>query len=262
VALASQAPGGLSLSGGEGPRMTPSPGPLAIPALMAAQNLWFYGVFASYRDARLLRGDDGARYPVSHEGLGTLVSAPVRPRVLARPWFWAGLPLAVGAAVGFSALVSPSDVGRGVRSLGDGRGVWFLGNHYRTGPGVALGETYYAGLFLPVGVGEEALFRGTLQPALCDSLGLWPGWALTSVIFGGAHLLNFLDQPDGLGTAAKVLPFLTAVGGYLGLTAMKTGYTLETSVALHFWYDFLIGTVSFVADPDHQPFAVKIAVPF
>jgi membrane protease YdiL (CAAX protease family) len=262
LALASQGQGGLRLGSDEGPRMTPTLAPLALPALMAAQNLWFYGVFASYRDARLLRGDDDYHYPVSHETLGTLVSAPVRPRVLRRPWFWAGLPVALGAAIGFSALVSAGDVGQGVRSLGDGRGVWFLGRHYRTGPGVALGETYYAGLFLPVGVGEEALFRGVLQPALCESLGLWPGWALTSVIFGGVHLFNFVDQPDGLGTAAKALPFLTAVGAYFGLTAIETGYTLETSVALHFWYDFLIGTVAFAADPDHQPFAVKIAVPF
>jgi len=262
IALANQGGGLQGLAGGEGPRMTPSAAPLALPALIAAQNLWFYGVFAGYRDARLARGDQGARYPVSRESLTDLVTAPVRPRVLRRPWFWAGLPVAVGAAIGFSALVSPSDVGRGVRSLGDGRGVWFLGRHYGTAPGVMLGETYYAGLFLPVGVGEEALFRGVVQPALCDSLGLWPGLALSSVIFGGVHLFNFADQPDGWSTAAKVLPFLTAVGGYLGLTAIETGYNLETSVALHFWYDFLIGTISFVADPDHQPFALKLGMPF
>jgi len=253
----------LSLWGdGEGPRMTPTTAPLALPLLSAAQNLWFYGVFASYRDARLARGDSGYRYPVSHEGLIDLVTAPVRPSVLKRPWFWAGLPVALGAAIGFSALVSPQDVGKDVRSLGDGRGVWFLGRHYPTAPGVILGETYYAGLFWPVGVGEEALFRGTLQPALCDWLGLWPGWALTSVIFGGVHLFNFVGQPDGLSTAAKALPFLTAVGSYFGLTAIKTGYTLETSVALHVWYDFLIGTAAFVADPDHQPFALRFGMPF
>jgi membrane protease YdiL (CAAX protease family) len=253
----------LGLGGdGEGPRTTPTTAPLALPALMAAQNLWFYGVFASYRDARLARGDAGYRYPISHEGLTDLISAPVRPSVLKRPWFWAGLPVALGAAIGFSALVSPHDVGSGVRSLDDGRGVWFLGRHYSNGPGVTLGETYYAGLFLPVAVGEESLFRGALQPALCDSLGLWPGWAVTSVIFGGVHLFNFVDQPGGLGTAARALPFLTAVGSYLGLTAIHTGYTLETGVALHFWYDFLIGTVAFIGDPDHQPFALRFGMPF
>jgi membrane protease YdiL (CAAX protease family) len=260
---------GLALAAGEeirldgpGPRMTPTTTPLAIPALAAAQNLWLYGVFASYRDARLLRGDAGYRYPVSPEGLTELVTAPVRPSVLRRPWFWAGLPLMLGAAVSFTLLIAPDDLGEDVRSLTDGGGVWFLGRHYRTGPGVLLGEAYYAGLFLPVGVGEEALFRGALQPALTEWLGLWPGWAVTSVIFGGVHLFNFVGEPGGLATAAAAVPFLTLVGSYMGLTAIQTGFRLETSVALHFWYDFLISTISFVADPDHQPFALRLGMPF
>jgi membrane protease YdiL (CAAX protease family) len=262
--------GGVALASGEtlrldsdqGPRMTPTSAPLAIPALMAAQNLWFYGVFASYRDARLARGDVGYSYPISDEGLTTLVTAPVRPSVLRRPWFWAGLPLALGAAYGFSALVAPNDLGRQTRSLGDGSGVWFLGRHYGTAAGVGLGEAYYAGLFLPVGVGEESLFRGALQPALCDTFGLWPGWVATSVIFGGVHFFNFVDEPGGLTTAAKAVPFITVIGGYLGLTAIETGYRLETSVALHTWYDFMLGTVSFIVDPDHQPFSIQIGFPF
>jgi membrane protease YdiL (CAAX protease family) len=262
IALAANDANGLRLDSDFGPRMTPTTAPLAIPALLAAQNLWFYGVFASYRDARLARGDEGYRYPISDEGLTRLVSAPVRPSVLRRPWFWAGLPLAVGAAIGFTALVSPREVGRGARSLGDGGGVWFLGRHHGTAAGLALGETYYASLFLPVGVGEESLFRGALQPALCESFGLWPGWAATSLLFGGIHVFNFLDQPGGLATAAKGVPFLTLVGSYFGLVAIRTGYRLETSVALHTWYDFLLGTIAFVADPDHQPFSIKIALPF
>jgi membrane protease YdiL (CAAX protease family) len=149
-----------------------------------------------------------------------------------------------------------------VRSLGDGGGVWFLGRHYGARSGFALGETYHAGLFLPVGVGEEALFRGTIQAALTESVGLWPGWLLASAIFGGVHFFNFVDQDQGLATAATAVPFLTAVGSYLGVVAIKTGFQIETSVALHFWYDFLLSTVSFVADPDHQPFAMRVSLPF
>jgi membrane protease YdiL (CAAX protease family) len=257
------AAGGSTLSQDQAPRMTPTTTPLAVPALIAAQNVWFYGVFASYRDARLARGDLGYRYPISHEGLADLLSAPVRPRVLARPWFWAGLPVAVAAAVGFSALVSPRDLGRGVRSLSDGQGVWFLGRHHGTAAGVGLAEAYWTSLFLPVGVGEEALFRGTLQPGLTESFGLLPGWALTSAIFGGVHLFNFVGQDQGgLALAVRAVPFLTVVGSYLGATAIKTGFQLETSVAIHFWYDFLLGTIGFVADPDHQPFALRFGLPF
>jgi membrane protease YdiL (CAAX protease family) len=240
------------------PRMRPSLAPLAIPALIAAQNLWTYGIFASYRDARLARGDLGYRYPISREDLGDLAVAPFRPRVLARPWFWVGLPLMVGAAVGFSALVAPDDLGRNARSLSEVDQVWFLGRRYGKKAGFLLGESYYAGLFLPVGIGEEALFRGAIQPAMTEWLGLWPGWAVTSILFGGVHAFNFIGQEDGASTTLKAVPFITVVGSVLGLTAIKTGFQLETSVAQHFWYDFLLGTISFVADPHHQPFTLKL----
>ena len=182
----------------------------------------------------------------------------MRPRVLARPWFWAGLPLMMGAAVGFSALVDPEDIGRNTRSLSEVDEVWFLGRRYGKTTGTLLAESYWAGLFLPVGVGEEALFRGAIQPAMTEWLGLWPGWAATSVVFGAVHMFNFVGQDDGFETAAKAVPFITGVGSYLGYVAIKTGFQLETSVALHFWYDFLLGTISYVADPHHQPFTMRI----
>jgi membrane protease YdiL (CAAX protease family) len=235
--------------------------PLAIPVLNAAQNLWFYGVFASYRDARIRRGDQGYRYPVSREELPDLLTAPFRPSVISRPWFWAALPVLLGAALGYSVLVD-EDPMRGVRRLGDGGGVRFLGRRYSTGAGLALGGAFYAGLFLPVGVGEEALFRGAIQPGLTEMVGLWPGWALTSAIFGATHAFNFLGQEGGLGDAAKAVPFIAATGSYLGLVAIKTGFRLETSVALHFWYDFLLGTTAFILDPDNQPFALRFGWPF
>ncbi len=247
---------------GAGPRREPSNAPLAIPTLSAVQNLWFYGVFASYRDARLRRGDEGYTYPVSREGLTDLVSAPFRPSVLRRPWFWAGLPVLLGAAVGFSALIDEGQPAGPMRTLGDGGGVWFLGRHYGGGAGFLLGETYHASLFLPVGVGEEALFRGAIQAGLTESIGLWPGWLVASAIFGAVHTFNFTEEAGGLKVAARAVPFITATGSYLGLVAIKTGFQLETSVALHFWYDFLLATTAFIFDPDHQPFAVRFGLPF
>jgi hypothetical protein len=31
---------------------------------------------------------------------------------------------------------------------------------------------------------------------------------------------------------------------------------------MHFWYDFLLSTASFVVDPEHQPFAVRFGAAF
>lgn len=50
---------------------------------------------------------------------------------------------------------------------------------------------------------------------------------------------------------------IAAIGAGLGLAYIRTGYKLETSVAMHFWYDFLLSTAAFVVDPEHQPFVVQ-----
>ena len=50
----------------------------------------------------------------------------------------------------------------------------FFGRRYSTGAGFALGSAFNASVYLPVAVGEEAFFRGTLQAGLSEtSLGLW-----------------------------------------------------------------------------------------
>jgi membrane protease YdiL (CAAX protease family) len=164
--------------------------------------------------------------------------------------------------VGAGALIEGGFHADGRPSLFSGQPVNFLGHAYRPAPGFVLGETYFAALFLPVGVGEEALFRGVLQPGLTESLGPWGGWALASVIFGGVHVLNFVDKPGGLEDAAVAVPFITAVGAYFGYVSMKSGYTLSRNVALHAWYDFLISTVDFLVDPQHQPFVARFGGAF
>ncbi|MEK6609280.1 MAG: CPBP family intramembrane glutamic endopeptidase, partial [Myxococcota bacterium] len=248
----------LMLGGDDPPRLGDSTDPsldakdpIGLQLVMAGQNLWFYGAFSAYRDARLLRGDRGARVPLSRETAGDLASAPFRPSVILRPWVWAGAPLLVGAALGFVYLVDRDSFGDPDRRLTGGRDVNFLGRRMGTAPGFAAGEAYYAALFVPVAVGEEALFRGAVQPAFSQSMGPWSGWAAASLVFGAVHLVNFVNpEQQDFETAAYAVPFITATGSYLGLASMKTGGQLATSVAIHFWYDFLLGTASFLADPD------------
>lgn len=240
----------------------------ALPLLMGAQNLWFYGIYATYRDARLARGDAGYKYPVAREHADDLLLAPFNPRILRKAWVWAGVPAGLAAAVGVAYLASRvSDGGSAtstMRTLGDPGGVRFFGRSYGTGTGFALGSAYNAALFLPVGVGEEALFRGAIQAGLSEtSLDLWGGWAVASVIFGGTHLFNFVDSGSGgWKTAAVAVPYLMASGGYLGLVYIETGFSLRTGAAVHFWYDFLLTTIDFIADPDHQPFVMRFGMPF
>jgi membrane protease YdiL (CAAX protease family) len=139
-----------------------------------------------------------------------------------------------------------------------------MGRQFAAVPGVALGEVYLGGLFVPVGVGEEALFRGFLMPAFSDVLGPWGGLAASSVLFGALHIPNFQGLLSGkldLRAAAVAIPYITLLGATNGLAVMKTG-DLKTGVAMHFWYDFLLSTADFLARPDTQPFTVKITLPF
>jgi membrane protease YdiL (CAAX protease family) len=236
------------------------------PFFNAIQNLWFYGVYATYRDARLARGDLGARYPVAKEQLPDLLAAPFSPRVLKSPWVWAGVPTMLGVALGAGTLISRAtsshDTTTVTRSLADGGGVQFFGKHYGTATGVALGETYNVGMYLPVAVGEEALFRGTVQAGLSESMGQWGGWALGSAIFGAAHTFNFIGDTNGVKEAALAVPYLMVTGSYLGFLYIHSDFSLLRGVAVHFWYDFLLATFDFVADPDHQPFVMRFGMPF
>ncbi len=234
-------------------------GPLALPLLIGAQNLWFYSIFDAYRDARVLRGDAGYRHPISRESLGDLASAPFRPKVLASPWVWGGVPLALGAGIAVSWLASRgrSD-GTSRPTIFDVREVNVLGYDLSRGAGFAAGSAYYAALFVPVGVGEEALFRGVIQTELEERFGTWGGLATASAIFGAVHVFNFLDDPK---SAAIAVPVITVLGSSIGLAYIRTGHKLETSVAMHFWYDFLLSAAVFAADPQHQPFVVQYAGP-
>jgi membrane protease YdiL (CAAX protease family) len=243
----------------EDPELGPDD-PAALQLVLAAQNVWFYGIFAAYRDAQIVRPDLIYRVPRSRETLGDLAAAPFTPRVLARPWVWAGVPLAVGGAIGLTLLLDGDEGDDEGRTLFDDGGVNFFGRSTSKAAGVPLGELYFAGMFVPVAIGEEALFRGTLQPALAERLGDTEGWALASLIFGAAHVFNFAEE--GLVTTVAATAYITVTGSYLGVVTMRSAGNLAASMAIHFWYDFLLSTASFIADPDGQPFVARFAVSF
>jgi hypothetical protein len=129
-----------------------------------------------------------------------------------------------------------------------------LGKTFSRWGGFAAGEGYFGTLFSPVGVGEESLFRGVIQTELEERFGTWGGLVAASTIFGAIHFLNYGNDPkQGL----IAVPVIATLGSSLGLAYIETGHRLETSVAMHFWYDFLLSSVAFAADPQHQPFVVQ-----
>jgi uncharacterized protein len=86
-------------------------------------------------------------------------------------------------------------------------------------------------LSLAAGVGEELLFRGALQGALCRWLPPWAAIAVASLLFGMMHPI----------TVGYVL-LATLMGAYLGWAYLATQDLIVVVVA-HAVYDFLALTL-------------------
>ena len=103
-----------------------------------------------------------------------------------------------------------------------------------------------------------------LQTSLSESLGPLPGFVLATVLFGAAHAPNALlleDPEEQRRYLTYGLPFLTAVGAYLGFVYWRRDEDLAPAVAVHFWYDLLVSAVSYALNPDGAPFVVRLGAP-
>ncbi len=78
---------------------------------------------------------------------------------------------------------------------------------------------------------EELLFRGFLQPVLVDSMGVFPGILVTSLLFGGLHLMQnaFIWQSGVL---------IAFVGFVLGVVRHVSGSTRASAIT-HISYNSL-----------------------
>ncbi len=99
---------------------------------------------------------------------------------------------------------------------------WLIGEMFPTG-----GIAQFAMVAILAGVGEELLFRGTLQTKLGDWTTPVIGLVITSLLFGLAHALSKL-----------YFLFAVAVGGFLGWMTWKYNDLVAPMIA-HGLYDFL-----------------------
>jgi membrane protease YdiL (CAAX protease family) len=196
---------------------------------------------------------------VPQESLSELVRAPFSLEVLSRPAVWAGILGTLAAGVAVSRLIDgPLD------TQNFGRRPVLFGHTLNSAVGYPLAGAIGVGLFDHVAVAEESAFRGLLQSGWARSYGEDRGWVYGSLAFGLFHASNivFLDPSSRLKYLAIGVPFITVLGSYLGIAYRFSGYSLAPSVAVHFWYDFLIEAYGFLADPKHSPLAVAWGMPF
>lgn len=196
---------------------------------------------------------------VPQESLGELALAPFSGEVLARPSVWAGIAGSLAAGILVSALID-----RGIDTRNAGKRPVIFGREMNSAVGYPLAAAIGAGLFEHVAIAEEMAFRGVLQSSWARSLGETRAWVYASALFGIVHSSNiaFLDRDQRLTYLAVGVPFITLLGSYLGLAYRWNRYSLAPSVAIHFWYDFLIEAYAFLADPKNSPLAVSWGMPF
>ena len=155
------------------------------------------------------------------DSLSDLTTAPFRFSVMKKPEVWGGILGALACGIGMGYLASPKEARIQMK----------LSSEPSFSPLVAL----------PVGIGEEALFRGFLQSQLSESLTPWGGIAISSLAFAAVHIpnANAFEPEDRFRYYTFGLPLIAGIGVYCGHLTQKN-HSLKESVALHTWYDFVI----------------------
>jgi|GEM_PF-1046398 len=218
---------GLGMGIGQSPHLNPSVREINLATLQVAS---FYGLYAAYRDARLYNGASHYSYQMPKDSLTDLTLASFKWSVIKKPEVWGGVlgALLIGATTVYFAY--PHETAK------------IEVTHAKTTPMPLIA--------LPVGVGEESFFRGFLQSALCESLNPVAGIILSSLAFGAAHIPNaqLIDDPSQRWRYYTFsLPLITGIGAYCGWLTHKNR-SLQESVAVHTWYDFILFSLGALAN--------------
>ncbi len=197
-------------------------------SVLTLQTTWSYGLYASYRDVRLFNGNAGYSYKMPADSFADLSFASFRWKILKKPEVWGGFLGAIGLAAATTYFIHISEARL---------------------PSLSIDTSKIMPVFaFPIGISEEALFRGCLQPMLMETFGPRGGILLSSLAFGAMHIPNalFLEPEERKDYYAFSLPLITALGAYFGWLTYKNN-SLQESVAIHSWYDFTLFAISSLA---------------
>lgn len=222
--------------------------------LVAIQDAYVFAWLSPLRDKQLAE----RKLYVPRDTFTEMLAAPFNGKVLERPAVWGGTAVALGGAVALDVLLQHQSF-----KPGGGPVNWF---GLDVPPGVGWPASVIAGgyLFEHVALAEESLYRGTIQSAIARGVGPWGGWALGSLVFGASHALNVISLPadQRVSYLAISVPYITLVGGALGLAYMNARYSLTASIAMHFWYDLLQSLATVLVDPQNGFFSARIGGAF
>ena len=229
---------------------------LSNPPLIAATELPLLSVYLAYRKVREKNHNIGYKQPLPDESLQDLAKAPFDPDIIAEPNFFLPFMVHFGVLFLLETSMGSDNVASSTKRARDDVRVY--GKNLHPSIGYPLGEAGMWLSFTAVSMGEEAFFRGYLQSELEEILGKHMGWLTASAMFGIVHFMNGNTKRE------RTLASLSAFTGGLvmGYFFQRDGYSLRKPIAYHTWWNFSLGTINFLRNPEDSIISGNIAYRF
>jgi membrane protease YdiL (CAAX protease family) len=185
-------------------------------------NTWDYGIYAAYRDTRACNPGVIYSYKMPMDSLLDLTYASFNPAILKKTEVWGGLLAFLGLGLGATYICRWANA--------------HIDHSFFFKPVKHI--PFFA---FPVGIGEEALYRGYLQSQIAEISNPLVGMTLSTLAFGAAHLpkASLMARRRKIQFYSISIPIITSFGAYASWLTYKNR-SLKESVAIHSWYDFVL----------------------
>jgi len=215
----------------------------AFNLLTLFQNEHFYNVYSAYQDARIKIKNENYLSELSEENILDLLTSPFDFNLLTRWTFLVPITLVTGIT---AWILSDSDSSVKIRSSGASWAFPLLG-----------------GQSTVIGVGEEAYFRGYLQPEFKELFkNKWLAIGSQSLLFAAAHDI-YIDDPR-LPKIARYWPgaLRFSFAAYCGWVTERNKYSIRENIAMHAWWDCSLLSAEYLLTGKVEPFILSISLPF
>ena len=130
--------------------------------------------------------------------------------------------------------------GRKVHDAQDGSRVWSTRREHPAWLGIPLALALQVPNFIMTGLGEEALYRGTIYEELSVRLGEWPAKVVDALYFTGSHLPQKWDQLREMGAGRLILGMALSIGQSFWFQYIYEWHGLEAAVTAHAVSDIVV----------------------
>lgn len=206
-----------------------------------AHKFSMFATYDAYADLRTRSVDAAYAAGIDRRSFGELALAPFEPANYAS-WPVLGYLGSVGAIAAVSLFTAPDG-----ESVWDTGSAWLGGREYPAWLGIPLALALQVPNFIMTGVGEEALYRGTIYEELSVRLGEWPAKVVDALYFTGSHLPQKWDQLKEMGAVRLIFSMALSIGQSFWFQYIYEWQGLEAAVAAHAMSDIVVFFIDWLA---------------